>query len=219
MKKIIALVCAVIMAFSFTVFLSSCSGTQGEQGIQGEKGETIKKIEFDKEGRLVITMTDGTVLDPVDLPKTADSDGLEYYPLPDGTYGVTAGTSLYLEEIVIPSTYKGKAVTQILPDAFEGAKNLKTITIPEGVTSIGDSAFLKCKSLESVRIPSSVTDIGYSAFMNATLKIHFDGTEAQWKSIKKTSWILNSCDITVYFSDGNWTYKGDFSQGDFRTQF
>ena len=30
---------------------------------------TIKSVEFDEQGRLVITLTDGTVLDPVELPK------------------------------------------------------------------------------------------------------------------------------------------------------
>ena len=60
------------------------------------------------------------------------TDGLEYYLLPDGTYGVTAGTALYLEDIEIPEKHNGKLVTRILPNAFSGAPYLKTITIPEG---------------------------------------------------------------------------------------
>ena len=46
-------------------------GDQGEQGVQGEKGDTgatIESIWFDEQGRLVITLTDGTVLEPVALP-------------------------------------------------------------------------------------------------------------------------------------------------------
>ncbi len=41
----------------------------GEKGEQGNTGATIKKVEFDAQGRLVITLTDGTVLDPVELPE------------------------------------------------------------------------------------------------------------------------------------------------------
>ena len=96
------------------------------------------------------------------------TDGLEYYPLPDGTYAISAGTTKYLEEIVIPDTYKGKAVTVILDSAFSGASNLKSITIPDSVTSIGDDAFKGCTSLESVTIPDSVTSIGDSAFYGCT---------------------------------------------------
>ena len=53
-------------------------GDQGDQGVQGEKGDkgdqgeagaTIAKVEFNEEGKLVITLTDGTVLDPVELPE------------------------------------------------------------------------------------------------------------------------------------------------------
>ena len=38
-------------------------------GSQGETGAGIKDVEFDEYGRLVITLTDGTVLDPVELPE------------------------------------------------------------------------------------------------------------------------------------------------------
>ena len=46
-------------------------GDQGEQGIQGETGATIQSITFDEQGRMVITLTDGTVLDPIEMPKQA----------------------------------------------------------------------------------------------------------------------------------------------------
>ncbi len=44
-------------------------GENGAPGAQGESGATIKKLEFDEEGRLVITLTDGTKLPPVELPE------------------------------------------------------------------------------------------------------------------------------------------------------
>ena len=45
------------------------TGAQGPQGEKGDTGATIQKVEFDDQGRLIITLTDGTVLDPVELPE------------------------------------------------------------------------------------------------------------------------------------------------------
>ena len=181
MKRVMTFVLAIAVMFSFTILLSSCDkknqqvlqgdkGDQGIQGVQGDKGDqgktgaTIAKVEYDALGRLVITLSDGTVLDPVDN----GTDGLTYYLFPDGTYGVTVGTAKYLSQIEIPATYNGKPVTQILMSAFSGATNLTSITIPDSVTSIGNSAFSDCTSLTSVVIPDSVTSIGNAAFSDCT---------------------------------------------------
>ena len=129
---------------------------------------------------------------------------LEYLPLPDGTWSVSAGQAKLLDKIVIPDTWQGKAVTAIsaqgfyhcanltgitIPDcvtnignsAFSGCTSLTSITILEGVTSIGDSAFRGCTSLTSVTIPSSVTRIGNYAFRDCTrlTTIRYNGTKAE----------------------------------------
>ena len=50
-------------------------GEKGEQGTEGAKGESgkdgasVKEITFDTEGRLLITLTDGKILGPIELPK------------------------------------------------------------------------------------------------------------------------------------------------------
>ncbi len=110
----------------------------------------------------------GTVQEPIEPGETGTTEGLEYYSLPDGTFAVSAGTTLYLSEIIIPETYKGKAVSTILPEAFQNATNLTSITIPDSVTSIGDSAFNGCTGLTSITIPNSVTSIGNSSFSGCT---------------------------------------------------
>ena len=71
------------------------------------------------------------------------SEGLEFYPLSDGTYCVAVGKALFLEEIIIPSSYNGKAVTQFanLADNFQNCTNLKKITIPETITYIPEFIF------------------------------------------------------------------------------
>ena len=128
MKRIISLVLVVAMLFTLISVLASCR-MKGEQGVQGENGATgnrILKVEVIN-GELWITYTNDPDV-PVNmgkLPEEANgTDGLAYYPLPDGTYGVMAGTTGYLSEITIPATYKGKAVTKILPKAFQNATNL-----------------------------------------------------------------------------------------------
>ena len=51
-------------------------------------------------------------------------------------------------------------MTSIGHGAFGLCKNLKSITLPEGVTSIGNMAFDACESLTSVTLPSSLTSFG-----------------------------------------------------------
>ena len=166
MKKLIA----ILLCLAMLLTLSACErgekgdkgdkGAQGEQGAQGAPGAAgvgIEKTEIIN-GELIVTYTDGT---KINLGKVVGSDatatdenpqGLDFYPFPDGTYGVMAGNALYLEEITVPATYKGKAVTQILPEAFISATNLKKIVIADNVKSIGKNAFSDCESLESVSI-------------------------------------------------------------------
>lgn len=44
-------------------------GDTGAQGAQGVTGATIKEITFDDQGRMIITLTDGTVLEPIEMPE------------------------------------------------------------------------------------------------------------------------------------------------------
>ena len=55
-------------------------------------------------------------------------------------------------------------VTAIGSNAFNGWRNLRTVTIPSSVTSIGYSAFGNCTSLTSVSLPSTVASVGTYAF-------------------------------------------------------
>ena len=113
--------------------------------------------------------------------------GLYFFPLPDGNYGVKAGTALYLDKIEIPTAHNIKLVTRILPSAFEGAYNLASITIPDYVERVEEKAFADCSSLTSVIIPASVTKIGEEAFADCgkLTSINFKGTEQQWNAITK----------------------------------
>lgn len=105
------------------------------------------------------------------------SNYLDYYPLLDGTYGIKAGNALYLEKIKIPATYKGKSVTQILPDAFQGAINLKEVIIPRSISDIASDAFSHCTELKKVTFKGTVSRFFYVTNISYTfLDTHSDLT-------------------------------------------
>ncbi len=55
-------------------------------------------------------------------------------------------------------------LSQISTFAFNGCKNLTSITIPNSVKEIGKAAFQNCKGLTSIIIPNSVTTLGVDVF-------------------------------------------------------
>lgn len=92
--------------------------------------------------------------------------GLRYVVLDDGTYGVgISEETKTLTNIVVPSTFNGKPVTQVIDSGFSGATEIKSIKLPDTITAIGFGAFRDCTSLESINIPDGVTTIKTSAFM------------------------------------------------------
>ncbi|MBO4572489.1 MAG: leucine-rich repeat protein [Clostridia bacterium] len=148
-------------------WLESLRGKDGTNGSNGADGVSVTNAEINADGELIITLSNGQSFNVGKIKEneiTEGTEGLTYYPLPDGTYAVSAGVTQYLDTITIPATHNGKAVSQIVKEAFRDATNLTTITIPDSVTSIGDYAFMWCNSLTSVIIPDSVTSIGERAF-------------------------------------------------------
>lgn len=94
---------------------------------------------------------------------TYTSGDFDYKALDDGTVFLSGyhGSDTSLQ---IPSTLDGKKVTQIGSLCFLQCKDIKYVTIPEGVTSIGHEAFGRCENLVSVTLPDSLTSIGDYAF-------------------------------------------------------
>ena len=89
--------------------------------------------------------------------------GLEFELSNDGKYYyVSKYNDRYVDEIVIPSVYKGKPVTGIANKAFY-CVHAKSIIIPDSVTIIGDNAFA-LSYIENITIPGSVKTIEYNAF-------------------------------------------------------
>ena len=153
--------------------------------IKGEKGEPgvgIEKVECDKDGNLVITLTDGST-QTVAMPEKENGGeetiqegtaGLHYMRIPGkNEYRVVSLGMAEDTDIVIPATYKGLPVTEIGDKAFYKLDNIKgnqwgnlilSVTLPNTIKHIGDFAFFSCDSLTEVVIPDSVTSIGFDAF-------------------------------------------------------
>ena len=105
--------------------------------------------------------------------------GMKDYSSPNNPFRAQG----YYSKIV--NVYIEESVTSIGNSAFEGCKNLTSITIPSSVTSIGYLAFVECIRLTSITIPSSVTSMGDSALHGCAglTNIVVDVNNSNYKSI------------------------------------
>lgn len=91
----------------------------------------------------------------------------KYKVLEDGTVEISGYTG-DAQELVIPDSIDGKAVTRIGNFAFDYSFSFRpsptSVIIPDSVTSIGDGAFIDCDKLTSVTIPRNVSSIGERVF-------------------------------------------------------
>lgn len=136
--------------------------------------------------------------------------------------------SLYTgsDELTVPETVDGMAVTGIsqgcfadcdrlttiiLPDtvtiigdtAFSGCDNLRGIYIPEGVLSIGAGALAQCPALEAVAFPQSIAEIGDGCLDDCISLQHifYDGTYAQWRELYNGTFRTG---VKLYTNDGTY---------------
>ena len=87
------------------------------------------------------------------------------------------------KNIVIPSEYNGKPVTEISVMAFVSIKGLKSITIPDSVTKFGWLIISLCDDFKT---------------------INYQGTMEQWNAIEKQNgWVQNSGNVVIHCNDGD----------------
>lgn len=126
---------------------------------------------------------------------TTDASYFNFKLLHDSTYAVSAKNVNEMPRVlVIPSSYKGKAVTQIGESAFENCSNLNLLVIPDCVTTVGNRAFYECKNLTSVTLGSGVKTVGELAF--------------SW-CIQLNSVLFNEAEnagVEITFGDGAFSY-------------
>ena len=144
------------------------TGTMEEwlESLRGQAAAGIQSVVLEEQ-QLVITLTDGTVLPPIDVTRLGVeyAESLRFQKIAGKEeYRVMGIGTVSILDIVIPETYRGLPVTEIGVYAFKEETYLTSVTIPDSVTTIGNDAFLDCTSLTSVVIGDSVTVIGVGAF-------------------------------------------------------
>ncbi len=137
---------------------------KGKDGKDGSNGIGIDNTEIDEEGNVIIRYTDGTSKTISKIMYDNILSALDFYPYSDGTYGVSVGKAIYLEDIIIPSTYDGKKVTRIIERGFGGCTHLKSIILPDTISHIGSYAFNGCERLNKIIIPNEVKEIEEGTF-------------------------------------------------------
>lgn len=142
------------------------------------------------------------VLEEIELPSSVKTIGesafencesLVSITLPEGVSGIAQYTfegCKNLTTVSIPST-----AANIGYRAFYQCYQLEEIDIPEGVLSIESQAFLDCTRLSKVYLPKSLESIAVvftvSGGGGRSLSVYYNGTEEEWKAVKKGSTIGN----------------------------
>ena len=100
--------------------------------------------------------------------------------------------------VVIPSSYKGKAVTSIAGSAFENCTSLTSVEIGDSVTSIGSYAFYGCDKLVEVYNLSSLNiakgSVGNGYVGNYALDVY--------TSLEEKSKVFTTDDGFIFYDDG-----------------
>ena len=134
-----------------------------------------------------------------------DEQGLAFYPLNDGTYGVGIGNAYYLSNIIVPSSHNGRSVTKVVQEGFGGdfvySHNpiVKSIVLPETITEIGING-ISLEFLELIKLPKSLKKICDEGLgWNYSLKeIQYNGTAEEFNQIDFGSqWLM-----TDYYNEG-----------------
>ena len=81
----------------------------------------------------------------------AVSSDYEFVENEQGTISVKE-CKLDQEIVSVPSSFSGKAVTEILTGAFKGKQNVKEINLPASITSVGYKAIENCTNLETLTL-------------------------------------------------------------------
>ena len=177
MKKLIAVILAVIVTAASTFVLCSCKGggkTKSDNDKQSGKvsSEASATVSDDgSAGSSAGQSTPQSVEEPDDdepMPETPVlSEGLEYAinEFMHNAYTVTGIGTFSGQHLVIPDTYEDLPVTGIAKKAFMGKNVLRSVIIPDSVTDIDDQAFYVCKKLKTVIIGKGLKTLGYGTFL------------------------------------------------------
>jgi len=156
---------AVKDAKTYTVRIES----QGKEPVDVDLSKNYYSLESLTPGKYSISvrasgdqLEDSAFSASVDFERDTEC-GLEF-TLINGTEYEVSGKGQATGDVVIPATYRKKAVTSIGEKAFFNASDVSSVKLPDGIRSIGAFAFANCSYLEKIELPNSLTELGESAF-------------------------------------------------------
>lgn len=94
----------------------------------------------------------------IDETTVYEKDGYRYYLNEDGTASFS-GCTEKREELTIPAEIDGHKIVAVYGLSVNNKKDLKSVTIPEGVVEVGYDTFRGCLNLEKINLPDSLTNM------------------------------------------------------------
>ena len=166
-KRIVSMLlvcCLLITLFPTTgLALEMTSQATGEKRMNGDSPYQSTIVEP------VYAVRDDTSVLLTTVATTAETELA--YPVEGGNIyfdtetGMITNCDYDVTNAIIPAQINGVKVIGIDAWAFDGMRNLKSITIPEGIGSILNYAFRNCTSLEEIVLPQSLELLGPSVFV------------------------------------------------------
>ncbi len=131
----------------------------------------------------------------------------------DTEYSVSAKDPNTLSgAVVVPSSYEGKAITSIGPNAFNGSTELTYVDLSEtSITTIGSGAFSGCRKLSSVIFPSTINSIQTGAFWNCSSLRSIDLSQTAMTSIGSEAFYFCTSLTSVDLSNTAMTSIGEYA--------
>lgn len=131
------------------------------------------------------------ILSICSFPAFSVESGNYSYILEDGKAVIT-GYSGNETSFSVPATLDGYPVFAIGEGAFQGNKNIVSVTLPDGICQIRENAFESCVKLAQINLPASITRFGENAIENT----------AYYND--KSNWTIRPKDLGS--SSGGWNF-------------
>ncbi len=140
----------------------------------------------------------------IPLQNVIIAEGSKYLEAIDGVVYSKDKTVLYFyPNAKADATYEiPSTVTTIAPSAFQGAKNLTSVTIGANVREIGDAAFKDCTSLAAINIEASGSDLAIGGYAFAGTAATSITVPARVKSIGEYAF-ANMPDLATFNLQAN----------------
>ena len=138
---------------------SSDNGTGQQTGQEKPAEDKEKKPENEEELKPQKKMTDEEIAKIFEMKKESDGWSIKKY----------IDISEILKNITVPGEYKGSKIKKIEDDAFFN-QTIESVDISGNVEEIGYRAFYRCKNLKNITLREGVKKIGREAFEDATLE-------------------------------------------------